>query len=208
MDKVYVFVVDEEYEQYRVLPCNVIIGHKGLKEQRNFIINYFPEGTPLICLDDDIEYLDGLDCPLLDWIGQVFKNMEDKNCYLAGVYPCFNPFFRKNQKENTEDLRFIIGCFYFTINRKEMIENDNFNNKDDYSRTIRHFMKDGIVIRYNKIGVKTKFYGKGGLGDFKSRIDASRIECELFKEKYPCKIKVRKNGMYEIVYSQCPVTHE
>lgn len=201
MNKVYVFCVEEEYEQYRELPCHVVIGKKGLKEQRNFIINFFPENTKLICMDDDIEYIDGLECPLLDWIEQVFKNMEDKKAYLAGVYPCFNPYFRKlTKKDITEDLRFIIGCFYFTINRKEMIENDNFNNKDDYSRTIRHYMKDGIVLRYNKIAAKTKFYGKGGLGNFKDRIEPSRIECELFKEKYPCRIKVRKNGMSEIVF--------
>ena len=196
---IYVFVVEEEYDLYNTLGCNVIKGEKGLKNQRNFIINYFDEGTSLICLDDDIESIDGLENPFLDFVNNTFELMKKEKCYLSGIYPCFNKFFRKNTI--TTDLRFIIGCFYFVFNRKDMIEQDNFNNKDDYSRTIRHFIKDGCVLRYNNIAVKTKFYSKGGLGNFKDRLESSKIECELFKKKYDeyCRLKIRKNGMSEIV---------
>ena len=42
--QIYIFVVEEEYQQYKdALPDykNIIIGVKGLYNQRNFITNYF-----------------------------------------------------------------------------------------------------------------------------------------------------------------------
>jgi len=195
MDSVYVFCVEEEYDQYKQLPCHVVIGKHGLRNQRNFIIDYFEEGAKLLCMDDDIESIDGA----IDF-EEVFETMREKGARLAGIYPCFNPFFRAKQKPLTTDLRFIIGCFYFCINQHDMKEQDDFMNKDDYSRTIRYFQRDGIVLRYNRVAVKTKHYSSGGLGKFKDRLEQSKKECELFQSMYPCKIKTRKNGMPEIIF--------
>jgi hypothetical protein len=194
MDTVYVFCVEEEYEQYKQLPCHVVIGKHGLREQRNFIIDYFEEGEELLCMDDDLESIDGN----INF-EEVFQTMRGRDAYLAGIYPCFNPFFRAKQKLLTTDLRFIIGCFYFCINRHDMKEQNNFANKDDYSRTIRYYQRDGIVLRYNQVAVKTKHYSMGGLGKFNDRLEQSKKECELFQSMYPCKIKTRKNGMSEII---------
>ena len=64
MDKVYVFVVKEEFNDYKkVLPnlCNIVIGVQGINKQRDFIGSYFEDGQPLLSLDDDIVSLDQLD---------------------------------------------------------------------------------------------------------------------------------------------------
>ena len=50
----------EQYELYKNIvhkDINIIIGQKGLKNIREFIINYYPEGTKLLCMDDDVEMI-------------------------------------------------------------------------------------------------------------------------------------------------------
>jgi cellulose synthase/poly-beta-1,6-N-acetylglucosamine synthase-like glycosyltransferase len=62
-DSIYIFVVDDEYEIYKseFPEYNVIVGLKGLMNQRNFITDYFPENEELVCMDDDIEEICILD---------------------------------------------------------------------------------------------------------------------------------------------------
>ena len=41
----------------------------------------------------------------------------------------------------------------------------------DVLRTILYFIQDGIVVRFNHIGFRTRYYGKGGgLGTFQERL--------------------------------------
>ena len=60
-NKIYIFVANQrEFILYKenVLPelyNKIIIGKKGITNQRNFIANYFPEGQYVVSLDDDIE---------------------------------------------------------------------------------------------------------------------------------------------------------
>ena len=53
---VYIFVVEEEYDKYLSLypEHNIIVGVKGIMNQRNFITDYFDDGEILVCMDDDI----------------------------------------------------------------------------------------------------------------------------------------------------------
>jgi len=59
--KINIFVAnDDEYKIYKAaipkqLYNNLIIGEIGLKNQRNFISNYYPVGTHIVELDDDID---------------------------------------------------------------------------------------------------------------------------------------------------------
>lgn len=55
---IYIFVVQEEYDLYNSLDYNVIVGNKGLINQRKFIENYFNENELIICIDDDITDFD------------------------------------------------------------------------------------------------------------------------------------------------------
>ena len=60
-NKIYLFVANQE--QYRLyeesIPKNmykeIIIGKKGIANQRNFIANYFDEGQYVVSMDDDVE---------------------------------------------------------------------------------------------------------------------------------------------------------
>jgi hypothetical protein len=58
------------------------------------------------------------------------------------------------------------------------------------------------VLRFNKIGFTTKYYGKeGGLGQFEERLKPMKEACQKLENKYSeyGHIKVRGNGMTEFV---------
>jgi hypothetical protein len=72
--------------------------------------------------------------------------------------------------------------------------------KEDVERTIKYFIEDGILLRFNKIGFETKYYGKsGGLGTFEARLKPMLEASKLLKKTYPeyGEISTKKNGMTE-----------
>ena len=92
------------------------------------------------------------------------------------MYPIFNPYFRKIVPEMTIELAYIVGAFYGIINRPKLKSLELTlladSNKEDVLRSILHFMQDAIVVRFNHIGFRTKYYGKsGGLGIFQERLN-------------------------------------
>ena len=202
---IYVYVVEEEYELYQqtlnpLYYNQIIIGKKGLVNQRHFIQQQYPEGTHIVSLDDDIEKIDlslTSYTSLTEFIKDAFLECEKQKSFIWGVYPVYNPFFRRHELET--GLNLIVGAFYGFINRDLNYEALCSGNKEDVERTIRYFIKDGIVLRFGKVGIKTKYYGVGGLGNFKDRIEESKKDCELLAEHFIGfgKIKQRKNGMYE-----------
>jgi hypothetical protein len=198
-----VFVVSEEYDKYRtIMPEWVIvsIGVKGIVEQRQFIMEQYPENTNIVYMDDDLEEIDVPN--LKEFIKNAFIQCRKKGAYLWGVYPIWNPFFRN--KSDTTCLNFCIGCFYGIINRHDHDLNiviSKQGNKEDVERSIRYFIKDGIVLRFNKVGVKTKFFSMGGIGIKKERMDEIQKEtmelAKAFKEYGT--VKIRKDGRHEFV---------
>jgi len=206
-----VFVVADEYAEYRkAMPEWVIVsvGVKGIVAQRQFIMEQYPPNTNIVFMDDDIEEIDlsFTSYTLKSFIEDAFKNCREKGAYLWGVYPVWNPFFRK-LKENTSCLNFCIGCFYGVINRHDTDLNITISkqgNKEDVERSIRFFKKDGIILRYNKIGIKTKFYSPGGIGLKTERMDEIKRETKDLAETFPeyGTVKIRKNGVHEFVLNK------
>ena len=72
---------------------------------------------------------------------------------------------------------------------------------------MKYFINDGIVLRFNKIGFTTKYYGKeGGLGKFEERLKPMKEACKKLEEKYGeyGHTKIRGNGMAEFVLKKIP----
>lgn len=208
--KINLFIIEEEKEEYEKIPHNfyneLIIGVKGLSQQREFITQFYPEKINIVCLDDDIEEIDveNLD----EFLQTAFIKCREENSFIWGVYPVWNPFFRQT-KEDTTCLNFICGAFYGIINRPNLQtikHNITSDSKEDIERSIKYFIEDGIVLRFNKVGFKTKFYGKGGIGSFEDRLEPSLNDCKLLLENYSefGKIKTRKNMMTEFVLNKIP----
>ena len=202
-----IFVVEEEYDQYKNInpEYNIIIGEKGLVNQRRFIENYFQEGDLLLFLDDDITDFDLLGKNFNDFIMEGFRECIKHNSYIFSIYPVWNKYFREKQKYMTTCLNFCVGACYGIINRRNLIILTN-DQKEDVERSIKYFIYDGIVIRFNQIGFKTKYYSVGGMGSLKNRMNDSVNQVEKLCEVYPSygKRKIRKNGIHEFVLNKIP----
>jgi len=209
-----VFVAnDDEFTDYSILLNpdyygKIVIGKRGLVNQREFINGYYDDKQKIVSIDDDVRAVDlsmteyaSLD----DFLCEAFADCEFKGSYIFGVYPCFNPYFRKNRIACLTCLSYIVGAFYGYINRKNVTELIQIigDSKEDVERSILYYKHDGIVLRYNRIGIKTKYFGTdgGGLGKIGDRIYDMKINSEILESLYPdfCSIKIRKNGLYEIV---------
>ena len=223
-NKIYVYVANkEDYELYKEtldksLYNKLVIGKKGLVPQRQFIMEQWPQGKHIVFFDDDVESIDLSLSPQfkshnLDYfIKYAFDKCVKNHAYIWGVYAVFNPFFRKARKEMTTELNYIVGAFYGIINRPKLkniqltITKEN-GQKEDVERTIKYFIEDGIVLRFNKIGFTTKYYGKeGGLGRFEERLKPMKDACKRLEDKYSeyGYTKVRGNGMAEFVLRKIP----
>jgi hypothetical protein len=210
-NKIFIFVANKkEYDLYEEhIPKNmynkIIIGKKGITNQRIFISRYFEEGQYVVSMDDDVEQFEVLRGEKLAIIKDVneffikaYKLLKENGLYIWGIYPVRNPFFM--YKEVTFDLRFIIGVTFGFITRhnnklKMSIKSET---KEDYEQTILYFKMDGGVMRFNNITVKTKFNSEGGLGT--DRQERNKNAAEYLHKKYPDIITVfqRKNGTHEV----------
>jgi hypothetical protein len=184
---VYVFVANkQELKRYnevldKKLYHKIVLGKKGLVPQRQFAMEYFKQGEHIVFFDDDVVEVDlslskRFKTGTLDnFFKSAFSDCKKQKSFLWGPYPVYNPFFRKPRPEMTTDLRFIAGPFFGIINRPKLksikltITRHN-DQKEDVERTIRYFKNDGIVLRYDKIAVKTQYYAsKSDYGTFEQR---------------------------------------
>lgn len=222
-EKINVYVANkEEYEIYKQeldpkLYGKLIIGVKGLVPQRQFIMESLPKGKHIVFFDDDVE---SVDLSLSQFKGQTlehffkeaFKITEGRKAFIWGVYPVFNPYFRRARKEVTECLTYIVGAFYGVINRpgnKNLLLTLTKENgqKEDVERTIKYFIEDGLVIRFNRVGFITKYYGKvGGLGTFQDRLKPMKEASDRLKKVYPeyGDVVSKKTGMTEFRLKKLP----
>jgi hypothetical protein len=208
---IYIFVVESEYELYKSVignEYNIVIGVHGLVNQRAYIESYFEAGEHLIFFDDDVTEIDltmTQYTSLQDFFNFTFDYCVENNSFIWSVYPVYNPFFRTSQKEITTHLNFCIGTFYGIISRPNHLKLQintytKLDEKEDSIRTLLYFILDGVVIRFNKVGFKTKFYNKiGGMGPVNERVNNSIEACQILLKHFPeyGKIAIRKSGINE-----------
>ena len=209
--KIYLFVADEEqyalYDQHvpKHLYNKLVIGKKGITNQRIFISQYFDEDKYVVSMDDDVEELQILKQDKLEKITDIhaffiegYKTLKKHDLFIWGIYPVRNAYFMYDKI--TTDLRFIIGVtFGFIVRHDEGLQMSvNAETKEDYEQTILYFLKDGGVVRFNNVTAKTKFNAKGGLGT--DRFTRNKHASVYLSTQYPelVKRKDRKNGTPEI----------
>jgi hypothetical protein len=185
ISQITIFVVENEYDEYKNLfpNYNVVVGHLGLIKQKQFIESYFPIDTNILFLDDDIEAID-LDTfsSLDEFIKEAFNECRKQKSFIWSVYPVWNKFFRENKTLSTS-LKLCIGGFTGIINRKKnsIIK---CSDREDVERSIKYFMRDGIILRYNNVGYKTKYFNNGGLGLLKDRLQIIEKEVKYLSHAY------------------------
>ena len=194
-DSIYIFVVREEYDKYANAlhdDYNIVIGKKGISNQRSFISDYFKEGEPLISMDDDVKELLELYTfnnkkklkPLKAFkqlLYTTFIDMRIRSVRMCGFYPVKNAFFMSHT--TSLDLKFCIGQFRLFFNFKEIEMNRKYTLLEDYETTLKYYLyDDSKIMRKNYICMDAD-YNKlpGGLSDTADRrYVVKQKEVELF----------------------------
>ena len=239
--KINIFVANQEqYDLYKAkvpewLYGKLVIGVLGLRNQRNFIMDYYPEGAHIVQMDDDLDKIMELIIephssrsasirgsmraskttrkssksarrmrPIIDlngFITRAFEICHKKEIFLWGVYPLANARFMTPKM--TTDLRFIVGPFWGIINRHRPDLRITIDEKENAERTLQHYTIDGTVLRFNNVGIETRYYkNKGGMQDEgKDRKEEALKSVYYLHKKYPKLTKIylgKKSGVPEI----------
>ena len=240
--KINVFVANQEqHDLYKAkvpawLYGKLVIGVIGLRNQRNFIMDYYPDGTHIVQMDDDLDKIMELIIEpysasrasrkasrrdskravrqsskstrrmrqiinLDEFITRAFEICHKKGIFLWGVYPLANARFMTPKM--TTDLRFIVGPFWGIINRQRPDLRITIDEKENAERTLQHYTIDGAVLRFNNVGIETRYYkNKGGMQDEgKNRKEEALKSVYYLHKKYPKLTKIylgKKSGVPEI----------
>ena len=110
--RIYLFVANKDeavmYEQSvdPRLYNEIVIGKKGIANQRKFISKWFDEGQYIISIDDDVEELQILSKSgeklkkikhVADFFQEAYHLLKKENLYIWGIYPVRNAFFMKQK---------------------------------------------------------------------------------------------------------------
>lgn len=204
LSDIYIFVVNDEQEAYeKACPgYQVIVGLKGLVEQRTFIQAFLPLDAHIIMMDDDIQEIfrpinsktkeQILDLPGLFHL--MIMRMRSECVSICGVYPCSNLKFALGNKEVTTDFRYLVGAFYLIHNLRlpeVQLESSDPGSHEDKIRTIKYYEKEKKCLRFNWVQIKTKYFGKGGL-DCPDRLSNHKAESEALCLRFPQYLRLAK----------------
>jgi hypothetical protein len=211
--KVDLFLSDgEELPEYKKsladYPINFIVtNQKHVNTQRNFIVNYYKENQLVLGIDDDIKNIemkidDKKTTTLLklnEFINNAFEICLSKKVDMWGVNPVLNPFFLKNTV--SFNLKYIVACFYGwrnTYQKKAYVSTNPEYGKEDYERSIRYYVADGGVGRFNYVAPNTKYYSEdGGIQTYRTvEYEEKAVEWLLNTFPHFCKRNTSKKGKF------------
>jgi hypothetical protein len=195
--QIYIFVANqEEYNDYNNSindgEYKLIIGEMGLDKQRNFITNYFKEGQYIVNIDDDVKKIMILEHDKLkevdnfqEHINKGFRMCNEYNSYIWGIHQTQNSLNLRNSI--TFDFSFIVGFFWGCINRHLPELNITMPIKEDYERTIKYWLKDKTIVKFNYLCAETMVYKTdGGLQTiYPDRTEMSNNCSSILATTYP-----------------------
>lgn len=179
-DKITIFVANEdEYNEYHKSLNNeykIVVGVPTIGEQRNFIESYYDEGTYLVMFDDDIDgifvkkddALSPINSLVDDYIVKGFKTCEETNSKCFGIYAAANPYFMLH-RIYTKLCYIPGGTFGVIVQHDEQLKRRT-NHGEDYEYSIRQYIKNGRLVRFDDITLKSKFFTEeGGLQTIRTK---------------------------------------
>ena len=199
--RIRVFVTPGQEDDYRSiidpsLLRSVETGGAGLANNRNAINRYYPEGTPVVELDDDvlaIQQMSGDSLANISDIGKFFTDaftiMSAGSATLWGVYPVANAYFMKPRV--SEGLLFCIGHLHGFLNRPS--ETMMLNYKQDYEKSLMRYVADGEVIRFDMVCAKVAPMRSGSGGNTaNTRTEENERDVQYLIENWPQYVKPTK----------------
>lgn len=177
-ERITVFVASEEefwtYNKIIGKGYNIVTGVIGKVNQQRFYHNHYPKGTPLLNLDDDTVRLRERtsDGKLQEWNGSIdklvetgFRICEEVGAKMWGINPVENGFFMSDCI--TVGLRYICGNVYgnyagdLAIMGKDRVYAESSG--DDFETSLRSFIQNGSVVRFEYLCPTTKYFAAGGI---------------------------------------------
>lgn len=201
VDRIHIFVADEEeFLDYKRLVSEelygeIIVGVKGLAEQRNFISSFYKEDEIICQMDDDVITIKS-SIPFLTLIEMGVAALYGRTAGLWGILP--NDDGRRFKDNSTTHLSHILGSFFLIRNHRDI--KITHTEKEDMERSILYFRRYGKVIRYQNAGVATTYRkGAGGL-QTPDRLDKIKAGILNLTTKYPeCCRLVNKKGLQDVI---------
>ena len=211
-DRIDIFVANEDeriiYEK-ELLPGTygrIIVGVPGMRRIRNFIQDFYSEGDLIVNLDDDVEQIEKFvnDKTIIE-----FNKLDEFFCYAFdvcknigvsywGVYAVDNPYFMSNSIAC--GLRYLLGGFWGTVTNHDKSTYVTLDDKEDFERSVRAYLYDGSVARFDFISYKTKCYTEDGgmqVERTEERVEWSgKKMLELFPNQ--CEVNVARKKHFEI----------
>ena len=215
-DMVTIWVADKEEEaKYKESLeghryNNIKVGVPKIGAQRNFITDYYPEGRWCVMADDDIEdvkervseqELKSVD-DLQATLRMMFEETSRRGAQTWGLYPVCNPFFMKNRIN--EKLCYIIACFTGLIIDHDPELKRTLEHAEDNEFSVRSFVKYGKLCRFENYTMKTKFFGKGGLEEYRAQ-EGTEWSVKKLAEMFPDYVKPyykESSKTWEVKYKQ------
>ena len=212
--RITIFVADEsEYEAYKFslkdTPYqNIVVGVPTIGAQRNFIERWYPEGTKLMMFDDDIEEvqkkiseqkLGRIDNLEEEVIIKGFEECKKFGAKTFGIYAASNAYFMKERVYTK--LCYIIASMFGVIveHHDDLIRVTNHG--EDYEYSIRQYVRNGAVVRFDNYTVKSNYYKEdGGLQTIRTK-EYVHDSIKKIAEMYPdlCTMYIRETtGMAEL----------
>lgn len=179
----------------------------GLGRARNHVIARSEPGDRVVFIDDDLTDVVRVTSktttePVTDLDGyfrSMFRDAEAAASTLWGIYPVNNPYF--GRPRHTYDLRYICGGLFGVTVTGRPSEFVTLDDKEDFERSVRHYLADGHVLRDEGVRIGTTGYaGAGGMQMSRTseRIDLSaRWLVETFPDL--CSLNTaKKSGKTEV----------
>ena len=181
---------------------NIVVGVHTIGAQRNFIEKYYPKGTKLIMFDDDVEEvqkkiseqkLGRLEDLEKDFIIRGFEECEKVGAKTFGIYAASNAYFMKD-RVYTKLCYIIASMFGVIVEHSEDLERVT-NHGEDYEYSIRQYIRNGAVVRFDNYTVKSNYYKEdGGLQTIRTKeyvYESIKKIAELFPDL--CTMYIRES---------------
>lgn len=171
-DSITIFCPSNQTTMYEAhFPDVNVVGcpEKGIGRTRTFIRKFYPVGTRVIMIDDDIKDICSIESrfhqsSLIDYFDECFNIMVEESVRFAGFCPYDNEFYMK--EGYSLNPKYTGGHLILEIIRENPIE-VYINHFEDYVANALYYLMDKKLLRFNGTYVKTKYFNpKGGIIDY------------------------------------------
>jgi len=203
--RITIFVANKEEEEIYNKSLNgkykIVVGVPTIGKQRNFIEQYYSEGTKLMMFDDDIDAVMRKNknklIPVIDLEKEViqkgFDSCDQTKAKTFGIYAAGNPYFMK-QRIYTK-LCYIIASMFGVVVQHDPFLHRVTNHGEDYEYSIRQYIKNKSLVRLDYITVQSNYYKEpGGLQTIRTPeyVYNSIYQIQSMFPQY-CKMYIRKS---------------